>query len=60
MQEEATIDCPWCGEPIVLELDPGAARSQRYVEDCSVCCRPCVVSVRFDESGEASVEIEQE
>ena len=60
VQEDATIDCPWCGEPIELELDVSAGRSQRYVEDCSVCCRPCVISVRFNEGGEARLEVDQE
>jgi hypothetical protein len=41
-----TVACPYCGAVIELELD-GSMGDQRYVEDCSVCCRPieCVLRV---------------
>ena len=38
------LSCPYCGERIELLVD-GSAGRQDYVEDCSVCCRPIVVSV---------------
>jgi len=44
MQEEAAIRCPYCGETITLVVDASAG-SQRYIEDCQVCCRPIVVDV---------------
>jgi transcription elongation factor Elf1 len=47
--------CPHCGERISMLLDMSAG-SQRYVEDCEVCCSPIEISydaengklVRFD------------
>jgi hypothetical protein len=42
---EAEVDCPYCGEPITVWVDAGGGASQRYVEDCSVCCRPFEVCV---------------
>ncbi len=42
--ESALIACPYCGERIELEVDCSVAR-QEYVEDCSVCCQPIVVTV---------------
>lgn len=36
-------DCPWCGEPLELFVDPDAAAS--YIEDCQVCCRPIRIEV---------------
>lgn len=47
------IDCPYCGEQITLALDPSGG-SQRYIEDCAVCCRPIVVVLAVDEAGAAS------
>ena len=41
------IECPCCGEPITLALDASAG-SQRYIEDCPVCCRPWQVAVTGD------------
>jgi hypothetical protein len=55
-----TVRCAWCGELFDIELDPSAARDQRYVEDCSVCCRPNVIRVVFDRTGEPEVTTEQE
>jgi len=49
--EEAEVTCPYCWETIVLELDLSAG-SQSYTEDCSVCCRPIVVSLRVSDDGE--------
>ena len=56
---EATISCPYCGALTVIGLDPGSGVSQEYVEDCEVCCRPCLVVVRYHE-GAAEVRVEAE
>lgn len=40
--------CPYCGEPIQLQVDVSAG-SQTYVEDCQVCCQPFQVVVRVEE-----------
>lgn len=52
-----SVDCPYCGEPNEIELDPSAGRRQDYEEDCQVCCRPWQVKVRIDSDGEASVQL---
>ena len=54
---EATVSCPYCGEPVEITLDPGSGNEQDYVEDCEVCCQPWRVSVIYDASGQASVSI---
>lgn len=40
--------CPHCGERISMFLDLSAG-SQRYVEDCEVCCNPIEISYRAEE-----------
>ena len=52
----ARVACPYCGAEVELKLDPGGGVTQRYVEDCEVCCRPWQLTVRWDPSGVASVE----
>jgi transposase-like protein len=52
-----SVDCPYCGEPNEIEVDPSAGRRQDYEEDCQVCCRPWKVKVRIDSEGEASVQL---
>jgi len=44
MLETLSEFCPYCGEPIELVVDCSLT-NQSYVEDCSVCCHPMVVSV---------------
>ena len=58
--ETASADCPHCGEPVTLTLDPGGGTRQEYVEDCPVCCRPWLVQVHHDGHGGASVTLEPE
>lgn len=41
-QIEAAITCPYCGEGIVILVDPSVPH-QAYVEDCAVCCQPMAV-----------------
>jgi transposase-like protein len=43
------ITCPYCWESIELIVDL-SVESQRYVEDCHVCCRPIVVEYRTENS----------
>ena len=46
-----TLHCPYCGESFDTHVDLSAG-SQRYVEDCAVCCRPIEVHARVDDDGE--------
>jgi hypothetical protein len=53
--------CATCGEQIDTTVDPSAGRSQSYVEDCQVCCRPNVLKVSLvTEDGELAAIIEAE
>ena len=54
-ETEATVLCPYCGEPNEIALDAGSGAVQDYVEDCQVCCRPWRVTVYYDDAGGAEV-----
>jgi DNA replicative helicase MCM subunit Mcm2 (Cdc46/Mcm family) len=60
MQGEASYVCDACGEEIVVPIDYSAGARQEYVEDCPVCCRPNVIHIEIDESGDARVWAERE
>lgn len=60
MQEEASYICDACGEEIVVPVDLSGGASQEFVEDCPVCCRPNVIHVEIDESGDVRVWAEGE
>jgi hypothetical protein len=53
------VQCPYCGETIVLAIDDSAG-PQRYIEDCQVCCRPIEVAVAFDADGDPVVSVHGE
>lgn len=60
MIEEANLVCPYCGETITVVVDKSAG-DQNYVEDCSVCCQPIVVSLTISVDGEiGSIEAQPE
>jgi hypothetical protein len=43
--EPLSLSCPYCGEPVELDIDESGGRRQSYVEDCPVCCQPWQVEV---------------
>jgi hypothetical protein len=61
LETDATYTCPACFQQNAVGVDPSAGRTQRFVEDCPVCCRPIcftVVRNRHGESVVASAELE--
>ncbi len=58
MGEDVTAQCPWCGESLELWIEPDAVGTS--VQDCDVCCRPCVVEVHWDEDAGASATVRRE
>ena len=53
--------CAVCGELNETFVDESAGASQKYVEDCQVCCRPNVLRISInEENGEVQVENEFE
>lgn len=55
---EAEVQCPYCGEILIIGLDPDGGSVADYVEDCEVCCQPWQVHVEYHEDGSADVSLE--
>ena len=55
-----TYDCAFCGEENEVFADPSGARQQTFTEDCAVCCRPNLITLRWDDDGRAQLEAVQE
>jgi hypothetical protein len=53
--ETTFIQCPYCWEQIEVVVDCSAG-NQAYVEDCSVCCRPIVMTVAISQGEVVSIE----
>ena len=52
-EEELWVGCPYCGEMIEILVDISVGE-QQYIEDCSVCCSPILMSAQVDEAGQFS------
>lgn len=54
----AEVQCPCCGEPTDVFVDPGGGAQQVFIEDCVVCCRPIqCVAVREGDDDEYDVAV---
>ncbi|PKN54619.1 MAG: CPXCG motif-containing cysteine-rich protein [Deltaproteobacteria bacterium HGW-Deltaproteobacteria-14] len=56
---EVETYCPYCGERISVWVDAGGGGTQRYIEDCAVCCRPIEITAHADGDGEFSVDAQR-
>lgn len=54
--QETRIYCPYCGEPIVVLLNPEDC-GDVYIEDCQVCCRPIELRPFEESDGSLSVTV---
>ncbi len=54
------VPCPYCGERVLVQVEPTGMSAEQYVEDCPVCCRPWVVHVERDPSGPPTVHLARE
>jgi hypothetical protein len=59
MDTTGTYVCAYCGEESVTEVDISQGFTQRYIEDCQVCCRPMTFFITFDEE-DFTVDIQTE
>lgn len=57
--DTAFVQCPYCGEEIGIVVD-GSVEHQQYVEDCSVCCRPILVTVTAEDGEVTGVDVRGE
>ncbi len=54
--EEHFFQCPYCWKDISVLLDPSVS-SQKYIEDCEICCNPMEINVAFSNTELQSLEI---
>jgi len=48
MLMEGGFQCAGCGEWNETAIDESAGRTQAYVEDCQICCKPNRLHVHYD------------
>jgi hypothetical protein len=55
-----TYDCAFCGAENDVFADSSGGRHQTFTEDCTVCCRPNLITLRWDEDDDVQVEVVRE
>jgi len=61
MELESSFVCAYCLQVNEVLVDSSAGRTQEYVEDCQVCCRPNRLRIEIDEGlEEATINSEPE
>jgi hypothetical protein len=45
---QAGFQCAGCGEWNETTVDESAGRTQNYIEDCQICCKPNVLQISYD------------
>ena len=43
-----TYPCAFCGEDNDVLVDATGGPRQTFTEDCAVCCRPNLITLRFE------------
>ncbi|WP_138431387.1 CPXCG motif-containing cysteine-rich protein [Fodinibius saliphilus] len=46
--QNSTFHCAYCGEVNHTIIDPSQGKTQKYIEDCQICCKPNNLSVSYD------------
>jgi len=54
-----TYACAFCGEDNEVFEDPSGGSRQTFTEDCTVCCRPDLLTLVF-EGDQISLDVVQE
>lgn len=47
VQAEVDVTCPYCSSSFTLLVDLSGGAGD-YIEDCSICCAPIEIMLRFD------------
>lgn len=55
IEEDLTIQCPYCFELVEVWLEPDVEGA--LVMDCEVCCNPWQLVIARDEDGALSVDV---
>lgn len=55
---DATVTCPYCGEPTEISVDDEPGRHS-FIQDCDVCCHPIQVRARVTADGDVTVDADR-
>lgn len=47
--QSQSYTCVYCGETNHTFIDPSQGKTQKYIEDCQVCCQPNELRISYDD-----------
>jgi len=47
IEEDVQFECPYCGVPNIVRVEPGAGSRQAFTTDCETCCQPIKLDIRI-------------
>ncbi len=50
MEIEATFICAYCLQQNSIVIDSSGGKTQEYVEDCQICCKPNTLKIQIDDN----------
>lgn len=56
-EQEAMVDCPFCGAGTPIDLASIAIGQEQPIVDCTVCCQPLRVDTQATSDGEVQVSV---
>jgi len=56
--KEHFFQCPFCWEQISMLFDT-SINTQKYIEDCEVCCNPLEINCSFENDTLINLEVEK-
>lgn len=51
MNSEIEFNCPYCGEINFVTVFFSEGKSQNFIQDCEVCCKPIEITISQDNDG---------
>jgi transcription elongation factor Elf1 len=60
MYNEIEFNCPYCGEINFTDIVFSEGKSQTFIQDCEVCCRPIEITVAKDSEGNIITEVKND
>lgn len=60
MNEQIEFTCPYCGEMNYADVFIPEVKSQSFIQDCEVCCRPVEIIIKIGNEGNIFIDVKSD
>ena len=60
LEEDYSINCPYCTESISIRIDLTGGQNQFITYDCEICCQPISIRIEIGMNGITNLTAEKE